>query len=326
MLTLVSAHACPSVCVCFSDVPSVHCNHPTLEHIPQGIPNTTTTMMLHSNNISVIEPGALSSFVSMSRLWINSNRLSTLQGVFEGLQEMTQIYAQDNDISALNEGDFSGLTKLREINLNNNRISTIAGRVFADLSSLQTLYLQDNEISVIGNDTFHGLFNLRNLYMSGNKLETITGGNTGQRTAKSMFIYSSGNKLTTVPREALANLSSLRSLVLSDNPIVYVGPRAFGPQLIEVKLQNTKLRVIDGAAFNNSPNVNRLTLSNNYLQYLPETVFQPLTYYGDYETLDLDGNPWVCDCQLAGYSAWLKAPQVRGKRFNSQIYRFDKNS
>ncbi|XP_035660696.1 leucine-rich repeat-containing protein 4C-like isoform X4 [Branchiostoma floridae] len=595
MLTLVSAHACPSVCVCFSDVPSVHCNHPTLEHIPQGIPNTTTTlqmkgtrlvsvrrgdlaglpllrtlylfdnqvqrievgafdnnpdiqsfaigtnsisevlpgifrgmnslreidmrgnkitsipagvfnglprlrvvrlfgnqistlavgafsnlssvalfclesnriariengvfgspqgatsMMLISNNISVIEPGALSSFVSMSRLWINSNRLSTLQGVFEGLQEMTQIYAQDNDISALNEGDFSGLTKLREIRLNNNRISTIAGRVFADLSSLQTLYLQDNEISVIGNYTFHGLFNLRNLYMSGNKLETITGGvfanlynlyslginnnkllrmearlplglrflflqsnvlteiptmsmgqihqldlsfnpidtvrnedllalrsvsnlamsgikyfrdrrdiepdvfagldkiaslalanNSLTRVPTSALRHAwrlvnldlsanaftaleygdfdnltniqdldlSGNKLTTVPREALANLSSLRSLILSDNPIVYVGSRAFGPQLIEVKLQNTKLRVIDGAAFNNSPNVNRLTLSNNYLQYLPETVFQPLTYYGDYETLDLDGNPWVCDCQLAGYSAWLKAPQA----------------
>ncbi|XP_019619402.1 PREDICTED: leucine-rich repeat and immunoglobulin-like domain-containing nogo receptor-interacting protein 1 [Branchiostoma belcheri] len=450
LLTLIPAHACPSVCRCFADVPSVHCNRPTLDHIPQGIPNTTTTlqmkgtrlvsvrqgdlsglpllrtlylydnqvhtiqvgafdnnpniqslavsnnnisevspgvfrglnslreldmrankitsipagvfnglpslrvvrllgnrvktmsvgafsnlsatilyslesnrieriangvfggpqgattMMLNNNNISLIEPGALSSFVRMTRLWINGNRISTLQGVFTGLREMTQIYAQYNSISALTEEDFSGLTKLRELSLNKNKISTIAGRVFGDLSSLQTLYLADNEISDIGNDTFYGLFNLRYLYMSGNKLETVAGGNIWPNVSKSEWIYSSANKLTTVPREALANMSSLRSLVLSDNPIVYVGPDAFGPQLTEVKLQNTKLRIIDGAAFNSSPQVNRLTLSNNHLQYLPETVFQPLTYYGDHETLDLAGNPWVCDCQLAGYYAWLK--------------------
>ncbi|XP_078700288.1 uncharacterized protein LOC144927061 [Branchiostoma floridae x Branchiostoma belcheri] len=619
LLTLIPAHACPSVCQCFAYVPSVHCNRPTLEHIPQGIPNTTTTlqmkgtrlvsvrqgdlsglpllrtlylydnqvqtiqvgafdnnpniqslgvsnndisevspgvfrglnslreldmrankitsipagvfnglpslrvvrllgnriktmsvgafsnlsatilyslesnrivriangvfgspqgattMMLNNNNISVIEPGALSSFVSMTRLWINSNRISTLQGVFAGLREMTQIYAQYNSISALNKGDFSGLTKLRELNLynnkistiagrafanlsslerltlHNNKISTIAGRAFANLSSLERLTLQDNEISDIGDDTFYGLFNLRYLYMSGNKLETVAGGvfanlpnlyfltlsnNRLLRmearlplALRSLFLQSnaltevpntnmeevreldlsfnpidvirnedfvalrnvgtfrlsgikyfrergkvdpdvfngldnivalglannsltrvptsalrslwrltsldlsgnefttveygdfdnltniqdldlSANKLTTVSREALANMSSLRSLVLSDNPIVYVGPDAFGPQLTEVKLQNTKLRIIDGAAFNSSPNVNQLTLSNNHLQYLPETVFQPLTYYGDHETLDLARNPWVCDCQLAGYHAWLKTPKA----------------
>ncbi|CAH1254242.1 insulin-like growth factor-binding protein complex acid labile subunit isoform X5 [Branchiostoma lanceolatum] len=597
MLTLIPAHACPSVCRCFSSVPSVHCNYPTLERIPQGIPNTTTTlqmkgtrlasvrqgdlaglpllrtlylydnqvqsievgsfdnnpdiesfaignnkisevlpgvfrglnsvisldirankitaipagvfnglprlravrlfgnqiqtiavgafsnlstvalfnlednrierivngafgspqgattMMLNNNNISVIEPGALSSFVSMSRLWINNNRITTLQGVFEGLHEMTQIYAQNNAITALNEGDFSGLEKLRELSLNNNKISTITGRVFANLSSLQKLYLQDNEISDIGNDTFYGLSNLRYIYLSGNKLESVKGGvfanlhnllflwlnnnNIIRMEARlplglrSLFLQSnaltgipttsmdqiqqldlsfnpidvvrnenllalrslgncglsgikyfrergdvdpdvfkgldnivslalannsltrvptsalrhvsrlvnldlsgnefttleygdfdnltniqdlnlSANKLTTVPVEALAiaNMSALRSLDLSYNPIVYVGPHTFGPQLVEVKLEKTKLRIIDGAAFNNSPNVNRLTLNNNYLQYLPETVFQPLTYYGDYETLDLDGNPWVCDCQLAGYSAWLKTPKA----------------
>ncbi|XP_078700271.1 uncharacterized protein LOC144927008 [Branchiostoma floridae x Branchiostoma belcheri] len=416
-----------------------------------GSPQGATSLSLHENNISIIEPGALSSFVSLTSLYIYSNRISTLQGVFEGLREVTEVDAHNNSILALNEGDFSGLTKLRELNLKKNKISTIAGRVFGDLSSLQKLYLEDNEISDIGNDTFYGLLSLSMLYLSGNKLETVIGEGfanlnnlaylelnnnkihrMGARLPRGLQTLSlasnaltgipttnmdqiralylsfnpislirnedllslsslktiklagikyfmeggqvdpnvfkgldnitylalgsnnlirvptsalrhvgqlvyldlsgnelttlesgdfdnmtnvqeldlSANKLTTVSREALANMSSLRSLVLSDNPIVYVGPDAFGPQLTEVKLQDTKLRIIDGAAFNSSPQVNRLTLSNNHLQYLPETVFQPLTSYKDYETLELAGNPWVCDCQLAGFAAWLKTPNV----------------
>ncbi|XP_035671229.1 leucine-rich repeat-containing protein 4-like [Branchiostoma floridae] len=122
-----------------------------------------------------------------------------------------------------------------------------------------------------------------------------------------------GNNITSLSPDALKPLKHLFSIDLSHNPIVYLGPDAFKWQsqsMYEVMLKGTKLRLIDGEAFNSSTGVKSLWFENNDMRYLPWNVFDPLTYYGDpQEALNLESNPWRCDCQMYEYARWQQSPQ-----------------
>ncbi|XP_066273610.1 insulin-like growth factor-binding protein complex acid labile subunit isoform X4 [Branchiostoma lanceolatum] len=289
-------------------------------------------LYLSGNKLETVTGGVFAHLISLASLELNNNKIFRMDALLPiGLRylflktnaltgiptmNMEQIQGLDlsfNPIDVVRNQDLLKLSSLTILNLSGIKNIMARGEVdpdvFKGLDNIAFLALASNNLTRVPTSAFRHFPRLTFLDLSGNNFTKLESEDFENLT-NIQDLDLSANNLTTVPQEFLASLSTLRSLDLSKNPIVYVGPHAFGPQLVEVKLENTKLRIIDGAAFNNSPNVNRLTLNNNYLQYLPETVFQPLTYYGDYETLDLDGNPWVCDCQLAGYSAWLKTPKA----------------
>ncbi|XP_035660660.1 carboxypeptidase N subunit 2-like isoform X1 [Branchiostoma floridae] len=289
-------------------------------------------LYLSGNKLETVTGGVFANLFSLAYLELSNNKITRmearlplgLRSLFLKSNALTGIptYSMDkiqgldlsfNPIVTVRNEDLLSLSSLTILNLSGIKYFLERGdvdpEVFKKLDNIAFLALGKNNLTRVPTSALRHVWRLVYLDLSGNNFTKLEYGDFDNLT-NIQDLDLSGNRLTTVPREALANLSSLRSLDLSDNPIVYVGPHAFGPQLVDVDLKNTKLRIIDEAAFNSSRSINRLTLSNNYLQYLPANVFQPLTSYRDYESLALAGNPWVCDCQLAGFVAWLKTPNV----------------
>ncbi|XP_066273609.1 insulin-like growth factor-binding protein complex acid labile subunit isoform X3 [Branchiostoma lanceolatum] len=289
-------------------------------------------LYLSGNKLETVTGGVFAHLISLASLELNNNKIFRMDALLPiGLRylflktnaltgiptmNMEQIQGLDlsfNPIDVVRNQDLLKLSSLTILNLSGIKNIMARGEVdpdvFKGLDNIAFLALASNNLTRVPTSAFRHFPRLTFLDLSGNNFTKLESEDFENLT-NIQDLDLSANNLTTVPQEFLASLSTLRSLDLSKNPIVYVGPHAFGPQLVEVKLENTKLRIIDEAAFNSSRNINRLTLINNYLQYLPENVFKPLTSYKDYGTLTLAGNPWVCDCQLAGLAAWLKTPNV----------------
>ena len=114
-----------------------------------------------------------------------------------------------------------------------------------------------------------------------------------------------GLNLTLIRNHEFHKMDALKKLILNDMPnLEAVEPLAFhglhDMEVIELK-NNPKLSYIDRLAFYDSmvseePNlIANLDLSNNNLKTLPETLLD----WDQVESVNLNGNPWSCDCNLA---------------------------
>ncbi|CAH1254247.1 IGFALS [Branchiostoma lanceolatum] len=269
-----------------SSLNSLDLHNNKLVRVDSPLPNGIGQVMLSSNLLSKIPPlsGALDT------LDLSHNPLESLvQGQFSHIPSITTLglsgikyFIEKGTIDA---GVFTGLGRLGNLNLADNKLTRVPSEALGKINQLNTLNLAGNEIT--------------NLHPSDFVNQTTI-----------MTLNLSGNNLTSVPENVLDKLTQIQEINLSGNPIVYVGPRAFrGEQLFMVHLDHTKLRIIDGTAFNESVQVKSLRLNNNYLQFLPGGIYKPLTFYGDLVELeDMTNNPWTCDCQMYEYAQYVRSP------------------
>ncbi|XP_078603374.1 leucine-rich repeat and fibronectin type III domain-containing protein 1-like protein [Branchiostoma floridae x Branchiostoma japonicum] len=245
----------------------------------------------------------------IGQVLLSSNMLSQLPPLPGALDTLDLSH---NPLQSLVQGQFSHIPSITTLGLSGIKYfiekGTIDAGVFAGLGRLGTLNLADNRLTRVPSEALGKINQLDTLNLSGNEITTLHPSDfVNQTTIKTLNL--NGNNLTSVPEAVLDKLTRLYEVDLSGNPIVYVGPRAFGGgELFSVHLDHTKLRVIDGAAFNESVEVKWLQLNNNYLQFLPGGVFKPLTFYGDLlEFEDMTNNPWKCDCQMYEYAQYARS-------------------
>ncbi|KAK2826452.1 hypothetical protein Q5P01_020666 [Channa striata] len=168
----------------------------------------------------------------------------------------------------------------RKLYLSGNLIQRIYRADFWNFSSLDLLHLGNNRISYLQEGAFSSLTSLRSLYLNGNNLE---------RLSPHMFL----------------GLQNLRYLYFEYNEIREVDPGTFDsmPSLQLLFLNANLLRSLPHGVFS-GVNLARLNLRNNHLLQLPmEGVLEHLT---GLVQVDLQQNPWECNCEAAPLKRWLE--------------------
>uniref|UniRef100_A0A3Q2Y7H9 SLIT and NTRK like family member 3 n=1 Tax=Hippocampus comes TaxID=109280 RepID=A0A3Q2Y7H9_HIPCM len=168
----------------------------------------------------------------------------------------------------------------RKLYLSGNLIQRIYRTDFWNFSSLDLLHLGSNRISYLQEGAFSSLTNLRSLYLNGNNLERLSPDMfLGLQNLR--YLYFEYNEIREMDRGTLASMPSLQLLFLNAN-----------------LLRSLPLGVFSGV------NLARLNLRNNHLLQLPmEGVLEHLT---GLVQVDLQQNPWECNCEAAPLKRWLE--------------------
>ncbi|XP_061553095.1 SLIT and NTRK-like protein 3 [Phycodurus eques] len=168
----------------------------------------------------------------------------------------------------------------RKLYLSGNLIQRIYRTDFWNFSSLDLLHLGSNRISYLEEGAFSSLTSLRSLYLNGNNLERLSPDMfLGLQNLR--YLYFEYNEIREMDRGTLDSMPSLQLLFLNAN-----------------LLRTLPLGVFSGV------NLARLNLRNNHLLQLPmEGVLEHLT---GLVQVDLQQNPWECNCEAAPLKRWLE--------------------
>lgn len=183
--------------------------------------------------------------------------------------------------------------------------SAFSGTPFVNL---QKLVISDSRIRYLRKDSLKGLkittfefrcVSLTSIYVEFNALEHIADYLTILQFSQCID-DSEAIKNATGTKDSLFN--QLIEIDLSYNRMTSLSGESFvdAPQLISLYLFGNNLRSIDQNAFTGiGRTLQLLHLRSNKLKTLPDGVFSSFTASGE---INIDDNPWVCDCDLV----WLK--------------------
>ncbi|XP_067686694.1 toll-like receptor 4 [Haliotis asinina] len=229
----VTLDCSPCICQNISAGVKATCANVSLDPTLTNIPNTTTRLILISNNLSVLTEGMFSRFAQLQVLTISLNKLENVSS-----------------------NAFLGLGNLFELNLTQNDIKSIAPDTFAPLSNLKVLDISNNTdigLDGIGNIT-SGLRNLplRKLFMNcvvKKYAVCIIMKNTFIQNLKDTCLeefHADHNSIQTFGSEALGYFpKSLRKVSLRDNKLT------FGRYLLDIK-SLTGLEEVDLSGLNHA--------------------------------------------------------------------------
>ncbi|XP_055773786.1 extracellular matrix protein 2-like isoform X2 [Salvelinus fontinalis] len=204
------------------------------------------------------------------------------------IPELKSLSLEGNSITIIPVGAFNGIPNLESINLGKNRLTTagIAPHTFKGLKFLSRLYLDNNLLETVLPD-FPST--LQELKINENHLKGIEE-NSFQGLSDLLTLELEGNLLSegNVDPLAFRPLSQLSYLRLGRNHFRTV-PQGLPPSLLEIYLENNLIEEISDSVFNQTTNLNVISLRHNRLE---ESRIAPLAWinHKNLESIDLAYN------------------------------------
>ena len=281
-------------------------------------------LRIESNKISSVTARTFSGLGRLEVLGLGHNLLDRLgDRVFRPLRRLRELSLVQNRISEISAGAFTGLeAELRVLDLSDNLLEAVPSQALSRLTNLAELRLGQNNLRVLPDAALTGLAKLSLLDIGGNKLERVHEKAFSELRALTSLSLRD-NELYQVPGHAFTHFDKLESLDLGQNRFTALEAGVLTglgrlthlaisgcPQLSEVgagafsglrDLQslslasNRQLRHIHPGALADVTGLQQLDLSNNGLT----SVSSQLLAWSSLASLDLSGNPWTCDCDLA---------------------------
>ncbi|XP_043924310.1 reticulon-4 receptor-like [Protopterus annectens] len=211
--------SCPDVCGCYSEPrTTVSCQQLGLAAIPSGIPIRSQRIFLQNNKITFVKSTSFSNCHNLTVLWLHSNNISIIEpGAFYGLERLEELDLSDNaNLKSISSSTFRGLTRLHTLHLHKCSLSDLIIGTFHGLFSLQYLYLQDNKIDNLSDDLFIELANLTYLFLYGNKLKMVSE-NVFRGLVSLDRLLLHQNKINQIHPRAFRDLGKLVTLYLFNN-------------------------------------------------------------------------------------------------------------
>nr|CAD7395542.1 unnamed protein product [Timema cristinae] len=292
------------------------------------------------NSISSLAGPVFSHLYGLESLILSWNRLTVLpEDTLANLTYLRVLDLSHNLLKILPRTLFQGTSRLQKLDLAFNRLSSLDPDMLKDLPNLDELYLSGNpdlgRFLMDAPDTLSVVFNTGLRYLAADNLNlTRVPEGFFSEAASLRHLSMADNPLSAVPYlppslESLnfsgchfKRLTSgrfvavpfLQTLVLDRlKYLSEVQAYAFeGLTSLDVLSMErcANLRTFHGRAFGEfGPNVcsvRRLSLALCGLRELPQEVFVDLRRL---EVLNLQGNPWHCDCRLA----WLRGVNMSEK-------------
>ncbi|XP_012217979.1 leucine-rich repeat and immunoglobulin-like domain-containing nogo receptor-interacting protein 3 isoform X2 [Linepithema humile] len=246
---------------------------------------------LAGNVLSVLPYQVFAPVKELTQLNLNGNLLVSLQDhSFRPNRQLQKLWLARNRLTKLPSRLFSDLTQLRVLDLANNEIDALPRGLFNDLGALEYLKLENNPIGRLTDTAFQGLANLQWLDLSHLQISSLPA-NIWRPVRKLRTLLLSGTKLENLRNKNLADLSELETL----------------------EIRNSSLREIGQLALNETPSLRRIDLRYNNLAFLPANVaYLPLL-----NELQLQGNPWACDCRMFWFVKWAESSMHLRAAFRS---------
>ncbi|XP_071113228.1 chondroadherin-like [Haliotis cracherodii] len=260
---------------------------------------------------------------------------------FNELRMLRKLDLSDCQLTSVAEHAFDDISMLEEIDLSGNSLKVIDPYSFAGLSFLDVLDLSRNRFETIQKENFQALIKLRELYLDGNNLEILPDKAFGG--IENLEILSlSENWLKGIPFHTLKGLQSLTTLNVSRNHVVELEasgwPEDVTSRVTELYLDNMYgFNIIKHKAFVSFPLLRKVSICGNkeleviaYDAFLGNThqikevylrdnklgfVASGLLPWDDLEVIELEGNPWNCDCRIR----WM----LEGGHFKNKTIRCD---
>ncbi|XP_070151145.1 leucine-rich repeat and immunoglobulin-like domain-containing nogo receptor-interacting protein 4 [Polyergus mexicanus] len=255
--------------------------------------NCLQEIRLAANLLSVLPYQAFAPARELMRLDLSSNLLVSLPDhSFQPNQQLQELRLAGNRLTKLPSRLFSGLIQLKVLNLANNEIDTLPRGLFSDLTALEHLDLGNNPIARLADTAFQGLANLRWLSLSHLPISSL-------------------------PVEVWRPISRLRTLLLSETKLENLRNENLAGliELETLEIRNSPLREIGRLTLNETPSLRRIDLRNNDLTFLPANVANlPLL-----NELQLQGNPWACDCRMFWFLKWAESRRHLQAAFQSGL-------
>ncbi|XP_019644757.1 PREDICTED: carboxypeptidase N subunit 2-like [Branchiostoma belcheri] len=309
-----------------------------IRSLPMGIFKNLPSLQylyLHDNQIKYLNLGLFEDLIQLYDLNLGGNHLSSLPlGIFKPLRNLMRLFLYQNRFYRLEEGVFTGLDRVELLWFHGNKLAMLPRKVFSDLPKLQVieldanllemfygdalrqnkglaqleiLLLQKNNLYELPNNAFHELHQLSHLDLSDNYIRAVQeGAFNGLRSLTQLSLQ--GNKLRQIPEAAFYGLESLSHLVLASNVLEKLPGRMLHgqSQLLELLLENNQITDIPESFLEDCLSLEKLSISNNRLSSLSKDVLAlpPLT------RVQLQGNPWKCDCHLKWLREWMSTTAV----------------
>lgn len=285
------------------------------------------------NLLSYVSSDSFKRNTKLLRLMLDDNDLDTdfLKAVstLNSLQELRLARNRITDTDQL-----SKISSLLTLDLSENEIDSLSSTILEDLPSLSRLNAASNRLKRCFLNVTFAPVQLEELNLSSNFIInfSISGLLPNLR-----VLDLSGNRLSNVERNWFLSFPLLEVFVVSGNPIAFIPDSAFSPspylERIEMNFlrnltsindnifgsshrlkyleisHNPPLDSVQWAAFRNLTQLTTLDLSFNALSTLDLEILGSLVML---ETLDLNGNPWLCDCQMLEHFSALRDVHTNG--------------
>lgn len=219
-------------------------------------------------------------------------------------QHLTNLNASFNKITHLSQDSLRNIQELTHLNLSYNIISSINSQAFMTLKHLKSLDLTRNYIGSIDSGTF--MYNMKLEWLSLSDNPTFTLPNKGFHIPNLLFWNLSYCSVQNIHLDTFKEMEKLRQLYLNNNKIVSLNERVFRylNQLQTLDLCYNALQNIDAPVFSHLSELRLLSLCHNNVGRISITFLDAVIRIGK---VDLEGNPWICDCDSANvYSSCAK--------------------
>ncbi|XP_065221337.1 leucine-rich repeat-containing protein 24 [Planococcus citri] len=176
-------------------------------------------------------------------------------------------------------------------------------------SSTQVLDFTGNNLKMLGSEQFErmNLVNLQKIFLSRCRLTQLD-----DRTFKGLTnlveLDLSNNILKSIPTATFLDYPALMKLNLNGNPFEIIKSYSFKTLkfLIHLELSRCELKVIEKDAFYGLNALEWLKLDYNSLKYIPGIHTIPRKLHN----INLQHNPWYCDCKLHDLYIWLNGTTI----------------
>ena len=205
-------------------------------------------LSLTFNNMTDVEPGAISWQKTITSLSFAGNELSEISGdIWASLQSVVGLHLDHNRLIVVKNDTFRELNHIDTIYLHMNSISNIEPGAFSGIT-FNYLELGWNDLSDLRGDMWDGIKSIRWLSLVHNKLSEIRQDMWGEGLISLKILGLDGNGITQIHPAAFKILKALEDLMLTDN----------------------LLSEIDADMWKGIKVLKRLDLSNNQISYIPD--------------------------------------------------------
>ncbi|KAJ8026680.1 Carboxypeptidase N subunit 2 [Holothuria leucospilota] len=286
-----------------------------------------TSLALSNNSLSAVPTIAIKPLKKLVFLTLTRNRIQTIESnAFLQNQNLEKLFLDDNRISDIRVGSFNGLDRLIYLHLSNNNIARfpfegsvqdfsvleglyVTGNLIEDIftnnqnfSACVTLAMQSNSLSHLKNFSLNAFPQISTLSVLDNLIEKLDEFLFGSVYHPLENLIISNNKLSELPIKLLKNLPKLRKLFLAQNKITMIPGKAFlnNIYLQTLDLSFNLIQVSHPSALDGLKSLKFFFVQHNNLSTIPADYFS-LSYDIHFR---LDGNHWVCDCDLCAVQKW----------------------